>query len=247
MVVLPDADMELAADAAVSAGYGSAGERCMAISVLVAVGDVADRLLPKIRERIAQAQGRRPASSPAPRWARSSRKEHHARVVGLRRARARPRAPTLLDDGRSRAVPGHEQGFFLGPCLFDHVHARDVDLQGRDLRPGAERRARRRPTTRRSRSSTRTATPTASRSSPTTAAPRDASRTRSRSAWSASTCRSRCRWPTTRSAAGRARSSATPTSTAARASTSTRAARSSRSRWPDPHHRGVNLGFPQMK
>ena len=53
MLVLPDADMDLAADAAVSAAYGSAGERCMAISVVVTVGDAADRLLPKIQERIA--------------------------------------------------------------------------------------------------------------------------------------------------------------------------------------------------
>ena len=53
MIVLPDADMDLAADAAVSAGYGSAGERCMAISVIVGVGDAIDSLLPKIQERIA--------------------------------------------------------------------------------------------------------------------------------------------------------------------------------------------------
>ena len=53
MIVLPDADMELAADAAVSAGYGSAGERCMAISVVVTVGDAADKLIPKVQERIA--------------------------------------------------------------------------------------------------------------------------------------------------------------------------------------------------
>src|SRR5207253_6605400 len=53
MIVLPDADMELAADAAIGAAYGSAGERCMAISVLVTVGDAADRLIPMLRERIA--------------------------------------------------------------------------------------------------------------------------------------------------------------------------------------------------
>ena len=54
MIVLPDADMELAADAAVSAGYGSAGERCMAISVIAAVGNAADKLIPLIKERIAK-------------------------------------------------------------------------------------------------------------------------------------------------------------------------------------------------
>ena len=83
------------------------------------------------------------------------------------------------------------------------------------------------PTTRRSSWSTPTRTPTARRSSPATAAPRGASSSTSRSAWSASTCRSPCRWPTTPSAAGRPRCSATPTSTGRRASTSTRAARSS--------------------
>ena len=57
MIVLPDADMDLAADAAVSAGYGSAGERCMAISVVVTVGDAADRLLPKVQERLAAGEG----------------------------------------------------------------------------------------------------------------------------------------------------------------------------------------------
>jgi malonate-semialdehyde dehydrogenase (acetylating)/methylmalonate-semialdehyde dehydrogenase len=56
MIVLPDADMELAADAAVNSGYGSAGERCMAISVLVTVGDAADRLLPKVQERIKEVK-----------------------------------------------------------------------------------------------------------------------------------------------------------------------------------------------
>ena len=70
MVVLPDADLDLAADAAVSAGYGSTGQRCMAIAVVVAVGDVADRLLPRIRERIGRLKVG-PASSPAPRWRRS--------------------------------------------------------------------------------------------------------------------------------------------------------------------------------
>ena len=59
MIVLPDADMELAADAAVSAGYGSAGERCMAISVVVAVGNAADRLVPLMQGAHRQAQGRR--------------------------------------------------------------------------------------------------------------------------------------------------------------------------------------------
>ncbi len=119
MVVLPDADLELAADSAVSAGYGSAGERCMAISVLVAVGDVADRLLPKIRERIARLKvgpGDRPGMEMGPLVTR----EHQARVAGYV-DRGVAEGARLLEDGRRLKVPGHEGGFFLGPCLFDGV------------------------------------------------------------------------------------------------------------------------------
>lgn len=119
MVVLPDADMDLAADSAVSAGYGSAGERCMAISVLVAVGDAADRLLPKIRERIRKlkvAPGLEPGAEMGP----LVTKEHYARVVGYVE-KGQAEGATLLEDGRTTRIPGHEAGFFLGPCLFDRV------------------------------------------------------------------------------------------------------------------------------
>ncbi len=70
MVVLPDADIDMAADAAVSAAYGSAGERCMAISVVVAVGGVGDRLIDAITERLPKLQGRPGHRPDAPRWAR---------------------------------------------------------------------------------------------------------------------------------------------------------------------------------
>jgi malonate-semialdehyde dehydrogenase (acetylating)/methylmalonate-semialdehyde dehydrogenase len=119
MVVLPDADMDLAADSAVNAGYGSAGERCMAISVLVAVGDAADRLLPKIRERIRKlkvAPGLEPGAEMGP----LVTKEHHARVVGYVE-KGEAEGATLLEDGRTTRIAGHEAGFFLGPCLFDGV------------------------------------------------------------------------------------------------------------------------------
>ncbi len=119
MVVLPDADLELAADSAVSAGYGSAGERCMAISVLVTVGDVADRLLPKLRERIARlrvAPGLEADAEMGPLITR----EHHARVAAYV-DQGEAEGAELLVDGRALRVPGHEQGFFLGPCLFDRV------------------------------------------------------------------------------------------------------------------------------
>jgi malonate-semialdehyde dehydrogenase (acetylating)/methylmalonate-semialdehyde dehydrogenase len=119
MVVLPDADLDLAADSAVSAAYGSAGERCMAISVLVAVGDVADRLLPKIRERIRRLKvgpGVEPTSEMGPLVTR----EHRARVAAYVE-KGIAEGATLVEDGRKTSVPGHEKGFFLGPCLFDWV------------------------------------------------------------------------------------------------------------------------------
>jgi malonate-semialdehyde dehydrogenase (acetylating) / methylmalonate-semialdehyde dehydrogenase len=119
MVVLPDADLELAADAAVGAAYGSTGQRCMAISVLVTVGGVADRLLPRIRERIHRlkvAPGLEPGAEMGPLTTRDA----HQRVVSyLEKGRAE--GATLLEDGRALRVAGHEDGFFLGPCLFDHV------------------------------------------------------------------------------------------------------------------------------
>jgi malonate-semialdehyde dehydrogenase (acetylating)/methylmalonate-semialdehyde dehydrogenase len=119
MVVLPDADLDLAADSAVSAAYGSAGERCMAISVLVTVGDAAERLLPKIRERVRKlkvAPGLEPGAEMGP----LVTKEHHARVVSYVE-RGLAEGAELLEDGRMLRVPGHEGGFFLGPCLFDRV------------------------------------------------------------------------------------------------------------------------------
>jgi malonate-semialdehyde dehydrogenase (acetylating)/methylmalonate-semialdehyde dehydrogenase len=111
--------MELAADAAVSAAYGSAGERCMAISVVVAVGDAADRLLPKVRERIRRLKvgsGIEPGMEMGPLVTR----EHLERVrsyldVGL------GEGATLVVDGRGAEIPGRGDGFFLGGCLFDGV------------------------------------------------------------------------------------------------------------------------------
>jgi malonate-semialdehyde dehydrogenase (acetylating)/methylmalonate-semialdehyde dehydrogenase len=103
----------------VSAGYGSAGERCMAISVLVTVGDVADRLLPRIRERIGRLKvgpGLEPDAEMGPLVTR----EHHARVVSYVE-KGEAEGAELLEDGRKLQVPGHEKGFFLGPCLFDRV------------------------------------------------------------------------------------------------------------------------------
>jgi len=119
MVVLPDADLELAADAAVSAGYGSAGERCMAISVVVTVGDVADRLRPLIEERIAELKvgpGTDPESAMGPLVTAA----HRDRVAGYLDVGVEEGAE-LAVDGRKHRIGGDPAGFWLGPSLFDHV------------------------------------------------------------------------------------------------------------------------------
>ena len=117
MVVLPDADVNMAADAAVSAGYGSAGERCMAISVVVAVGEVAEPLLRAIEERIPKVvvgAGDDPSSEMGPLITR----EHRDRVAGFLESAATEGA-TLRVDGRTAKVPS--DGFFLGCSLVDKV------------------------------------------------------------------------------------------------------------------------------
>ncbi|GGL87541.1 CoA-acylating methylmalonate-semialdehyde dehydrogenase [Nakamurella endophytica] len=118
MLVLPDADLDLAADAAVNAGFGSAGERCMAVSALVAVDTVADDLVARIADRISGLRvgdGRRgcdmgPLVTAA----------HRDRVAGYIQAGADAGA-TLVVDGRDRDVDGAAEGFWVGPTLFDHV------------------------------------------------------------------------------------------------------------------------------
>ncbi len=116
MVVLPDADMDLAADAAIGAAYGSAGERCMAISALVTVGDAADHLLPKLRERIAKLKVGNGADATSEMGLLVTR-EHMMKVRGLV-DKGVAEGAALLADGRNLEIGG---GFFIGPCLFDNV------------------------------------------------------------------------------------------------------------------------------
>jgi len=119
MVVLPDADIDVAADAAVSAGYGSAGERCMAISVVVAVGDVADRLVEAIASRtrdLITGPGDDASSQMGP----LVTGVHRDRVVSYVDAGVTEGA-RLVVDGRGHAPAGFEQGFWVAPTLFDHV------------------------------------------------------------------------------------------------------------------------------
>jgi malonate-semialdehyde dehydrogenase (acetylating) / methylmalonate-semialdehyde dehydrogenase len=118
MVVLPDADLDLAADQAVSAGYGSAGQRCMAISVCVAVGDCADTLVDKIRERtlnLRTGDGLRHCDM-GPLVTAESRDRVRSYVdAGLQEG------ATLVVDGREVKPDADGDGFFVGPTLFDHV------------------------------------------------------------------------------------------------------------------------------
>ena len=119
MIVLPDADLDVAADAAVSAAYGSAGERCMAISVLVVVGDIADELVRRIRDRVHGVRvgdGMEEGSEMGPLITR----EHRDRVASYVQ-RSREDGATIVADGRALQVAGLPHGFFLGPCLLDHV------------------------------------------------------------------------------------------------------------------------------
>ena len=118
-VVLPDADLDLAADGLVSAAYGSAGQRCMAVSVAVTVGDVAEPLLAKIEERIAKLKVG-PGTDPASEMGPLVSKAHFEKVSGLVDAGVEEGAD-LRVDGRGLQVEGHEDGYFIGPSVFDHV------------------------------------------------------------------------------------------------------------------------------
>ncbi len=119
MVVLPDADMELAADSAVSAGFGSAGERCMAIATVVAVGEAGDRLIQLIVERIGRLKvgpGMEPGVDMGPIYA----SEHRASIIRWIEKGVAEGA-TLVHDGRPFRHPEYPDGFYLGVTLFDHV------------------------------------------------------------------------------------------------------------------------------
>jgi malonate-semialdehyde dehydrogenase (acetylating)/methylmalonate-semialdehyde dehydrogenase len=118
MIVLPDADLDLAADQAINAGFGSAGERCMAISACVVVGDVADELVAKIKDRalaLRTGDGRRNCDmGPLVTAAAQSRVQGYVDAGEAEGA-------TLVVDGRTVTPDAEGEGFFIGPTLFDHV------------------------------------------------------------------------------------------------------------------------------
>ncbi len=120
MIIMPDADMDQAVDALMGAGYGSAGERCMAVSVPVPVGDkVADELM----ERMVPLVEKLPVGPPEDTNAAMGpviTKQSLERISSLLQSGV-DQGAKLLVDGRSLKVPGHENGFFIGGSLFDHV------------------------------------------------------------------------------------------------------------------------------
>ncbi|QOY95482.1 CoA-acylating methylmalonate-semialdehyde dehydrogenase [Massilia sp. UMI-21] len=119
MVVMPDADMDMAVDALIGAAYGSAGERCMAISVAVAIGDAGDKLVAALAERTARLKvgdGMAEGAEMGP-VVTGAAKERIERLIG----QGVEQGATLVVDGRGYRVEGCPNGFFVGGTLFDHV------------------------------------------------------------------------------------------------------------------------------
>ena len=134
-IVLPDAGIDYASDHLVAAAFGSAGERCMAISAAVAVGGAADELVAAVSEKARATKvgpGRDADSEMGPVITAAARD----RIVGLIGTGAEQGAD-LAVDGRGLTVAGHENGFFVGPTVIDRVTHRDGRLPRGDLRPGA--------------------------------------------------------------------------------------------------------------
>jgi malonate-semialdehyde dehydrogenase (acetylating) / methylmalonate-semialdehyde dehydrogenase len=119
MVVMPDADLAQATDALMGAGYGSAGERCMAVSVAVAVGDIGDKLVDQLIPRV-QSLRVGPGSDPEADMGPLVTKQHLDKVRGYVDLGVEEGAK-LCVDGRGLKLQGYENGFFIGGCLFDHV------------------------------------------------------------------------------------------------------------------------------
>jgi malonate-semialdehyde dehydrogenase (acetylating) / methylmalonate-semialdehyde dehydrogenase len=119
MVVMPDADIEQAVDALIGSAYGSAGERCMAISVAVLVGDIADKIVPKLAERVKYLKiknGMEMDAEMGPIVTKEAR-DRIENYIGVGVAEG----AKLVVDGRGHKVAGYEQGFFTGGTLFDHA------------------------------------------------------------------------------------------------------------------------------
>ena len=119
MIVLPDADIDMAADAAISAGYGSAGERCMAIATIVAVGTVADPLVEAIKARLPRVKVG-PGSDPDAEMGPLVTRQHRDKVASYLDS-GPAQGATVVADGREHPLYKESDGFFLGVSLIDHV------------------------------------------------------------------------------------------------------------------------------
>ena len=119
LVVMPDADLDDAVDALMGSAYGAAGERCMAVSVAVAVGDVGDALMRKLEPRV-RALKIGPGTDPDAEMGPLVTGEHRTKVTGYVDLGVKEGAK-LVVDGRDLKLQGYENGFFLGGCLFDDV------------------------------------------------------------------------------------------------------------------------------
>ncbi|MEU9341779.1 CoA-acylating methylmalonate-semialdehyde dehydrogenase [Streptomyces sp. NPDC048278] len=129
-VVLPDADLEFAADHITAGAYGSAGERCMAVSVAVAVGDAADALVAVLERKANEVKvgpGDAPGTDMGPLVTKAAQ-ERVENAVGT----AAAQGATVVVDGRGLKIDGHENGFFTGPSLLDHVTT-DMDAYQEEL------------------------------------------------------------------------------------------------------------------
>jgi len=121
LVVMPDADLDQVADALIGAGFGSAGERCMAISVAVAVGNIGHALVAKLTEKTGMVRINQGLDEQADMGPLVTR-QHYDKVKSYVDLGVQEGAK-LVVDGRDFILPGHEEGFFMGPCLFDQVTA----------------------------------------------------------------------------------------------------------------------------
>ncbi|BBC29455.1 Methylmalonate-semialdehyde dehydrogenase [Streptomyces graminofaciens] len=129
-VVLPDADLEFAANHITAGAYGSAGERCMAVSVAIAVGDAADKLVEILQRKAREVKvgpGDQPGIDMGPLVTKTAQERVENAVGG-----AATQGATVVVDGRGLKIDGHEDGFFTGPSLLDHVTT-DMDAYKEEL------------------------------------------------------------------------------------------------------------------
>ena len=133
-VVMPDADLDFAANHLTAAGFGSAGQRCMAIAVAVAVGDAAEPLVERLKEQGARRSRSAPGSSPAPTWARWSPPQARERIAGYIDSGEAQGADVVVD---GRDARGRGRRLLRRPDAVRPRHARDGRLPRRDLRAGA--------------------------------------------------------------------------------------------------------------